>query len=112
MGSGDLNERASKIWIKLCTAKENYGKESPEYGRELKEWIKFLRSEARAVKKRGQECMDEFKEAYHEFLTIKELHGEDSPEYIAAKKKFCAAEDKATKAIDEIEPIFRSAMSL
>lgn len=112
MGRDGMSKRAGKLWTEMREAEEKHGKDSREYKKALISWMEFLRSEARETKKKADSCMKDLKRIRRELLSAKERHGAHSPEFAAARKKFDAAEARVNKAIDDIEPIYRAAMSL
>lgn len=107
-----IAERASKAWTKLDEAEKKYGKNSIEYNKALRNWIKFLRKESTSTTNRIQKNSQDLLNAWEDLCAAKDSHGIDSPQFKKAEVQLSAIKHNVNKTTDDIEPIFRAVMSL
>jgi len=78
-------------WARLQEAEEKYGKKSREYTKALSRWIKFLKAEAFVATRRAYREMEALRRAGEKAREAKALHGENSPQFEKALKRFNTA---------------------
>lgn len=99
-------------WARLQEAEEKYGKKSREYTKALSRWIKCLKAEAFVATRRAYREMEALRRAGAKAREAKALHGENSPQFEKALKRFNEAEKRVNEAMRAVEPIQRAATSI
>lgn len=107
-----ISERAGSVWIKLYNAQEEHGKDSAEYHRALKEWVRFLRAESHSTKSKIERSSKDLREAWKNLCEAKNDHGVNSAQFKLAERELGEIKLKVNRMVEEINPIFRAVMSL
>ena len=112
MSSNMISKRASKMWLNLDNAKKEHGKNSFQYYNAMEKWVQFLRDESNNTRKKVDADVRNFRKAWDNIRKVSDQFGYDSSEFEKAEKKFVVAENKITKTMETIDPLYSAVMSL